>query len=72
MGVICSTKPAAPYSNPGDVKGEGTEPNNLIIQWKPMDKYDWNGPDLKYIVRYRLNEEGMDWNEILVEDPLAV
>lgn len=58
--------------NPTHVRAEGTQPDNLVIYWKPMDKYDWNGPDLQYIVRYRLNEQGAKWEEARIEDPLAV
>ncbi|KAM3726416.1 Neuroglian [Dirofilaria immitis] len=70
-GIMCSTKAYYPYTNPRDVRAEGNEPNNMIIEWRPMDKYDWNGPGLQYIVRYRLNEPGETWTEIRIEDPLA-
>lgn len=71
-GKVCSTKAYYPYTNPKGVRAEGSEPNNMIIEWKPMDKYDWNGPGLQYIVRYKLNEPGETWTEIRIEDPLAV
>ncbi|VDK39844.1 unnamed protein product [Gongylonema pulchrum] len=67
-GVICSTKPSYPYTNPKGVRAEGSEPNNMIIEWKPMDKYDWNGPGLRYIVRYRLNEPGAN-HTVVREQP---
>uniref|UniRef100_A0A8R1TTT8 Uncharacterized protein n=1 Tax=Onchocerca volvulus TaxID=6282 RepID=A0A8R1TTT8_ONCVO len=70
-GIVCSTKAYYPYTNPKNVRAEGNEPNNMIIEWKPMDKYDWNGPGLEYIVRYKLNEPGKTWTEIRIEDPLA-
>lgn len=54
------------------MRAEGNEPNNMIIEWKPMDKYDWNGPGLRYIVRYKLNEPGTTWTEIHIEDALVV
>lgn len=31
----------------------GTEPDNLVIYWKPMEKIDWNGPEMKYMIKYR-------------------
>ncbi|KAL3982055.1 Immunoglobulin I-set domain family protein [Acanthocheilonema viteae] len=70
-GKMCSTRAYYPYKNPKDVRAEGSEPHNMIIEWKPMDKYDWNGPGLQYIVRYKLNEPGETWTEIRIEDPLA-
>ncbi|OZC09894.1 fibronectin type III domain protein [Onchocerca flexuosa] len=71
QGIVCSTKAYYPYTNPKNVRAEGNEPNNMIIEWKPMNKYDWNGPGLQYIVRYKLNEPGKTWTEIRIEDPLA-
>uniref|UniRef100_A0A914SFP4 Fibronectin type-III domain-containing protein n=1 Tax=Parascaris equorum TaxID=6256 RepID=A0A914SFP4_PAREQ len=71
-GAICRTKESFPYGNPSNVTAEGNEPNNLVIRWIPMDKYEWNAPDLQYIVRYRLNQQGAQWKETHIEDPLAV
>lgn len=71
-GAICRTKESFPYGNPSNVTAEGNEPNNLVIRWIPMDKYEWNAPDLHYIVRYRLNQQGAQWKETHIEDPLAV
>uniref|UniRef100_A0A915BHP1 Uncharacterized protein n=2 Tax=Parascaris TaxID=6254 RepID=A0A915BHP1_PARUN len=70
-GAICRTKESFPYGNPSNVTAEGNEPNNLVIRWIPMDKYEWNAPDLQYIVRYRLNQQGAQWKETHIEDPLA-
>ncbi|VDM40547.1 unnamed protein product [Toxocara canis] len=70
-GAICRTKESFPYGNPSNVTAEGDEPNNLVIRWKPMDKYEWNAPDLHYNVRYKLNEPGAQWKETHIEDPLA-
>uniref|UniRef100_A0A9J2PR92 Uncharacterized protein n=1 Tax=Ascaris lumbricoides TaxID=6252 RepID=A0A9J2PR92_ASCLU len=70
-GAICRTKESFPYGNPSNVTAEGNEPNNLVIRWIPMDKYEWNAPDLHYIVRYRLNQQGAQWKETHIEDPLA-
>uniref|UniRef100_A0A1I8EU60 Immunoglobulin I-set domain-containing protein n=3 Tax=Wuchereria bancrofti TaxID=6293 RepID=A0A1I8EU60_WUCBA len=70
-GIVCSTKAYYPFTNPKDVRAEGSEPNNMVIEWKPMDKYDWNGPGLQYIVRYKFNKPGEAWTEIRIEDPLA-
>ncbi|KAH7725494.1 immunoglobulin I-set domain-containing protein [Aphelenchoides avenae] len=67
----CSTRPAVPHSNPNGVVGYGNAPDNLVIQWQPMDKYDWNAPELRYLIRYRMNKPDEQWHEFLVEDPLA-
>ncbi|VDM96423.1 unnamed protein product [Thelazia callipaeda] len=69
--TVCSTKASYPHSNPKHVRAEGNKPNNMIIEWEAMDKYDWNGPGLQYIVRYKLNEPGSTWTEIRIEDPIA-
>lgn len=68
----CSTRPAVPHSNPNGVVGYGNAPDNLVIQWQPMDKYDWNAPELRYLIRYRMNKPDEQWHQFLVEDPLAV
>ena len=31
--AVCQTAADVPYNNPADVKGEGDEPDNLIITW---------------------------------------
>ncbi|RCN24259.1 fibronectin type III domain protein, partial [Ancylostoma caninum] len=69
--VSCQTRPSFPYSNPSGVRAEGTEADNLVVYWTPMDKYFWNAPNLQYLVRYKLNEPHSAWTEFLVEDSLA-
>uniref|UniRef100_A0A8C7ZQR8 Neural cell adhesion molecule L1 n=1 Tax=Oryzias sinensis TaxID=183150 RepID=A0A8C7ZQR8_9TELE len=55
------TDPAAPDENPTGVHGLGTEPNNLIISWKPLTKLQSNGPGLHYKVMYREKKPGSEW-----------
>ncbi|XP_078804641.1 neuronal cell adhesion molecule isoform X24 [Oryzias latipes] len=55
------TDPAAPDENPTGVQGLGTEPNNLIISWKPLTKLQSNGPGLHYKVMYREKKPGSEW-----------
>ncbi|KAK6014051.1 fibronectin type III domain protein, partial [Ostertagia ostertagi] len=69
--VSCHTRPSFPYSNPKGVRVEGTEPDNLVVYWKPMEKYYWNAPHLQYLVRYKLDEPHTAWTEFVVEDPMA-
>ncbi|KAK0400271.1 hypothetical protein QR680_003433 [Steinernema hermaphroditum] len=68
--AVCSTKPAPPYTNPEEVRAAGSDPTNLVIYWKPMDKVDWNAPQLNYLIQYRLSVEDENWHEFLIEDPL--
>uniref|UniRef100_A0A1I8AK21 Neuroglian n=1 Tax=Steinernema glaseri TaxID=37863 RepID=A0A1I8AK21_9BILA len=70
VDAMCSTKPAPPYTNPEEVYAMGNDPTNLVIYWKPMNKIDWNAPQLNYLIQYRLNKEGENWHEFLIEDPL--
>ncbi|XP_063792362.1 neural cell adhesion molecule L1 isoform X2 [Pseudophryne corroboree] len=69
------TPEAAPTKNPTDVRGEGTEPHNMKISWKPMKGIDWNGPGFGYIVKWRRQNQNEAWQEktvrethVLVED----
>ncbi|CAH2316366.1 neural cell adhesion molecule L1 isoform X1 [Pelobates cultripes] len=63
------TEPAAPTKNPREVKGEGTEPNNMYISWKPLKGIDWNGEGFGYLVRWR--RQGLDetWQEEKTQSP---
>uniref|UniRef100_A0AC35FEE7 Fibronectin type-III domain-containing protein n=1 Tax=Panagrolaimus sp. PS1159 TaxID=55785 RepID=A0AC35FEE7_9BILA len=70
-GIHCSTDMSVPYLNPEEVSAKGSEPDNMVIKWKPMKKYDWNAPELKYLIRYKENKSELEWIEFLVEDPLA-
>lgn len=45
-----------PYDNPKNVHVFGTNPGNLVIQWEPMNKHDWNAPQLRYLIRYQLSQ----------------
>uniref|UniRef100_A0A158P8N6 Immunoglobulin domain protein n=1 Tax=Angiostrongylus cantonensis TaxID=6313 RepID=A0A158P8N6_ANGCA len=69
--VSCQTRPSFPYTNPVGVRADGTEADNLVVYWEPMDKYYWNAPNLQYLVRYKLDEPHLAWTEFVVEDPLA-
>ncbi|KAE8583409.1 hypothetical protein XENTR_v10020505 [Xenopus tropicalis] len=58
----------APAKNPREVKGEGTEPQNMYISWKPLKGIDWNGPGFKYLVKWRqLGKE--EWKEVVADSP---
>ncbi|XP_044136283.1 neuronal cell adhesion molecule isoform X8 [Bufo gargarizans] len=60
------TKAAEPDTNPSGVKGLGTEPDNLVITWKPMKGFDSNGPGLQYKVSWRQKDFDEDWTSVTV------
>ncbi|XP_036432217.1 neuronal cell adhesion molecule-like isoform X7 [Colossoma macropomum] len=60
------TNPAAPDENPSEVKGMGTEPNNLVISWKPLTGLQWNGPGLQYKVMWRQMHVDEKWTSVTV------
>ena len=69
----CRTPEDVPFQNPTGVIVAGNEPDNLIIQWKPLPRHQWNGQGLKYLIRYRRADlEKEEWTEFYVEDPFAV
>ncbi|XP_032819292.2 neuronal cell adhesion molecule-like isoform X7 [Petromyzon marinus] len=69
-----TTGPAAPDMNPTGVKGEGTQPSNMIISWTPLSGADSNGPGLHYLVGWRVRDAGGDgdaggaWTDTLVTE----
>uniref|UniRef100_A0A673L3N4 Neural cell adhesion molecule L1 n=1 Tax=Sinocyclocheilus rhinocerous TaxID=307959 RepID=A0A673L3N4_9TELE len=60
------TSPAAPDENPTEVKGHGTEHNNLVITWKPLMPLQANGPGLQYKVMWRQQDMEKDWMSVSV------
>ncbi|XP_051716003.1 neuronal cell adhesion molecule isoform X10 [Ctenopharyngodon idella] len=60
------TNPAAPDENPYEVKGHGTEHNNLVITWKPLTGLQANGPGLLYKVMWRQQDVEEDWTSVSV------
>lgn len=74
---ICSIPEDIPYQNPKNVRVFGTQPDNLVIQWSPMQRNDWNAPGLHYLIRYRQKKNNLikhsnKWTEFFVEDPYVV
>ncbi|XP_077452365.1 neuronal cell adhesion molecule isoform X9 [Stigmatopora argus] len=55
------TEPAAPDENPTDVRGFGSEHDNLVISWKPLSALQANGPGLHYRVMWRQKMMDADW-----------
>ncbi|KAJ3639541.1 hypothetical protein Zmor_002896 [Zophobas morio] len=66
---VCQTEADVPYKNPDDVKGEGDEPDNLIITWTPMPKIEHNADKFHYRVSWKRdipeaeyeNQDITDW-----------
>uniref|UniRef100_A0A8C6TU28 Neuronal cell adhesion molecule a n=1 Tax=Neogobius melanostomus TaxID=47308 RepID=A0A8C6TU28_9GOBI len=56
------TNPAAPDENPSDVKGEGSEPGNLVISWTPLTGLQSNGPGLEYRVQWKQKDVEEEWS----------
>ncbi|KAM6228596.1 LOW QUALITY PROTEIN: neural cell adhesion molecule L1 [Spheniscus humboldti] len=68
-----STPPAAPERNPGGVKGEGNETNNLVITWQPLAPGEWNAAEVRYRVQWRALEPALGrWREETVGGPPVV
>ncbi|KAI4877291.1 hypothetical protein NFI96_011837, partial [Prochilodus magdalenae] len=60
------TNPAAPDENPSEVKGMGSEHNNLVISWKPLTGLQSNGPGLQYKVSWRQMDVDEKWTTVTV------
>ncbi|XP_075040935.1 neural cell adhesion molecule L1 isoform X2 [Mixophyes fleayi] len=62
------TPEAAPTKRLNDVRGEGTEPDNMKISWTPVRGIDWSGPGFAYIVKWRRQNQNEEWKEKTVTD----
>ncbi|XP_041967086.1 neuronal cell adhesion molecule-like isoform X10 [Alosa sapidissima] len=60
------TRAAAPDVNPTGVEGLGTQPDNLVIHWKPLTGLQSNGPGLQYVVYWRQKYVDEDWHSVKV------
>ncbi|XP_041514215.1 neuronal cell adhesion molecule isoform X27 [Microtus oregoni] len=60
------TKAAEPDQNPTAVEGLGTEPDNLVITWKPLNGFESNGPGLQYKVSWRQKDGDDEWTSVVV------
>lgn len=49
-----------PEVAPSNVRGCCGGIGNLKIEWDPLNKQDWNGPNLRYMVEYKLKEAEND------------
>ncbi|KAL6065234.1 hypothetical protein STEG23_027863, partial [Scotinomys teguina] len=60
------TKAAEPDENPTAVEGLGTEPDNLVITWQPLNGFESNGPGLQYKVSWRQKDGDDEWTSVVV------
>ncbi|XP_023038875.1 neuronal cell adhesion molecule [Piliocolobus tephrosceles] len=60
------TKASEPDKNPADVEGLGSEPDNLVITWKPLNGFESNGPGLQYKVSWRQKDGDDEWTSVVV------
>ncbi|XP_055477167.1 neuronal cell adhesion molecule isoform X12 [Psammomys obesus] len=60
------TEAAEPDQNPTAVEGLGTEPDNLVITWKPLNGFESNGPGLQYKVSWRQKDGDDEWTSVVV------
>ncbi|XP_053074611.1 neuronal cell adhesion molecule isoform X4 [Acinonyx jubatus] len=60
------TKAAEPDTNPTAVEGLGSEPDNLVITWKPLNGFESNGPGLQYKVSWRQKDGDDEWASVVV------
>ncbi|XP_007528362.1 neuronal cell adhesion molecule isoform X14 [Erinaceus europaeus] len=60
------TKAAEPDQNPSFVEGLGSEPDNLVITWKPLNGFESNGPGLQYKVSWRQKDGDDEWTSVVV------
>uniref|UniRef100_A0A4W3II53 Neuronal cell adhesion molecule a n=1 Tax=Callorhinchus milii TaxID=7868 RepID=A0A4W3II53_CALMI len=58
------TQPAE--DNPSNVQGMGTDPNNLVITWKPLKGIQHNGAGLTYKVSWRQKDVDDEWTSVMV------
>lgn len=65
----CTSDEAQPYTNPTDVKGRGTTPNNLVISWTAMGRKHHNAPGFRYKVYWRRDDvPDSEYNTHIIND----
>ncbi|XP_059581980.1 neuronal cell adhesion molecule isoform X10 [Alligator mississippiensis] len=60
------TKAANPDENPSGIQGIGSEPDNLVITWEPLNGFQSNGPGLQYKVSWRQKDADDEWTSVIV------
>ncbi|XP_050519351.1 neuroglian isoform X1 [Diabrotica virgifera virgifera] len=65
---VCTTPPEVPHKNPDNVKGEGDQPDNLVISWTPMPQIEHGAPGFKYRVGYKRAIDGVNYEYVEILD----
>uniref|UniRef100_A0A3B3DTK0 Neural cell adhesion molecule L1 n=1 Tax=Oryzias melastigma TaxID=30732 RepID=A0A3B3DTK0_ORYME len=66
---IYNTSAEAPNKNPEYVRSESVHPDTLVIDWKEMEKHEFNGPDFHYKVLWRRAVgSGPKWHENITKE----
>ena len=65
---MCTTPPHVPHKNPDNVQGRGSKPTNLVVSWNPMPEIEHNGRGFYYLVYWKRDILGEDWNIEKISD----
>jgi hypothetical protein len=66
---MCQTAEDVPHSNPENVVGRGTTPDNLVIKWTPMPPIHQNGEHFFYKVFWKRNDDPKaGWDTVQIND----
>ncbi|XP_057217425.1 neurofascin homolog (chicken) a isoform X13 [Triplophysa rosa] len=58
------TSGAPPDVVPSGLKGWGSKKNNMEITWQPLLNTERNGPNMRYVLWWRLENTDEEWNNI--------
>ncbi|XP_037831051.1 neurofascin homolog (chicken) a isoform X11 [Kryptolebias marmoratus] len=58
------TSGAPPDAIPRELRGWGSQKDNMEITWEPLRDLERNGPNLHYIVWWRQKDSAADWNNV--------
>ncbi|KAK7474746.1 hypothetical protein BaRGS_00034039 [Batillaria attramentaria] len=55
--TICRTEEKKPFRNPANVRTVGDKTGYLVIEWDKMEKVEHNGPDFRYVITWRAEDD---------------
>ncbi|XP_043977376.1 neurofascin homolog (chicken) a isoform X9 [Gambusia affinis] len=62
------TTAAPPDVIPRDLRGWGSDKDNMEITWEPLRDLEKNGPNLQYNLWWRRKDSGDDWTNVTTSD----
>uniref|UniRef100_A0A3B3Y3N4 Neural cell adhesion molecule L1 n=1 Tax=Poecilia mexicana TaxID=48701 RepID=A0A3B3Y3N4_9TELE len=62
------TTAAPPDAIPRDLRGWGSNKDNMEITWEPLHDLEKNGPNLQYNVWWRRKDSGDDWTNVTTSE----